>query len=288
MRPIVLLHGFLGFDRLWTLEYFKGVPDFIRHRWPGARVLTPALDPDAPIAERARALAGHLDRAFDADERVHLIAHSMGGLDARCYISSPRWRGDRRVVSLTTLGTPHGGSPAAAWMARIFSGRRTAAYAEFVRKAQGYFRGAGPVASYLFDLLSPFDGALHQLTPSAMVRFNRAHPNRPGVRYFSYAGVVTSDRAMSPLLGPFHEIILRDPDPRAGGPNDGLVSVASARGDGLGDNGFVFIKTLRADHFQLIGHDWSPRARARRWLSGRAPRRGLAVYDRILRTLAPL
>lgn len=264
MRPIVLLHGFLGFDRLWKMEYFKGVPDLIRKRHPDTRVLAPALDPDAPIATRARALAKQLDRAFGPDERVHFIAHSMGGLDARCYISSPRTRGDRRVASLTTLGTPHWGSPAAAWMADIFSGRRTAAYSDYAKKIQGYFRGASKNASYLFDILSPFDGGLRQLTPRALIRFNQRYPNRPGVRYFSYAGVVKDTKDMSPFLGPFHDHILHDPDPRAGGPNDGQVSVNSARGAGLGENGFEFLGTLKADHFNLIGHDWAPAARFKR------------------------
>ncbi len=35
--PIVLVHGFLGFDRLGvpglSLEYFRGIPEALRPRW---------------------------------------------------------------------------------------------------------------------------------------------------------------------------------------------------------------------------------------------------------------
>ena len=46
---------------------------------------------------------------------------------------------------------------------------------------------------------------------------------------------------------------------KSGGENDGLVSVESAKGKGIGKglNDFKFLGTLPADHIDLIGHDWS-------------------------------
>jgi len=41
---------------------------------------------------------------FSRYPRVHIIAHSMGGLDARLMIY--RYRLEDRVASLTTVGTP--------------------------------------------------------------------------------------------------------------------------------------------------------------------------------------
>ena len=44
-------------------------------------------------------------------ERVHLVAHSLGGVVARYYVQ--RLAGDARVHTLVTLGAPHGGTLAA-------------------------------------------------------------------------------------------------------------------------------------------------------------------------------
>src|SRR5205814_1408651 len=44
---------------------------------------------------------------------VHVIGHSMGGLDARFMVAKLGM--ETRVLSLTTVGTPHRGSPFADW-----------------------------------------------------------------------------------------------------------------------------------------------------------------------------
>ena len=43
----------------------------------------------------------------------HIIAHSMGGLDSRFLITHLQPEEDNRVLSLTTIGSPHHGSPIA-------------------------------------------------------------------------------------------------------------------------------------------------------------------------------
>jgi pimeloyl-ACP methyl ester carboxylesterase len=50
-------------------------------------------------------------RSFGA-KTVHLVAHSKGGLDARAYLAAyqPGHDSDFKVISLTTLSTPHNGS----------------------------------------------------------------------------------------------------------------------------------------------------------------------------------
>jgi triacylglycerol lipase len=44
-------------------------------------------------------------------ERVHVVAHSLGGVVARYYVQ--RMGGDARVHTLVTLGSPHGGTSSA-------------------------------------------------------------------------------------------------------------------------------------------------------------------------------
>ena len=62
------------------------------------------------VAKAAADLGAHIERicAQTGHDRVHVVGHSLGGLVARHYVQ--RQGGDRRVDSLVTLGTPHGGS----------------------------------------------------------------------------------------------------------------------------------------------------------------------------------
>ena len=105
--PIVLVPGLFGVNHIrvggMTLfEYFAGIPELLSRA--GNRVLSPALNPVGGVAERAQQLKEFIDREAGGDD-VHILAHSMGGLDARYMIS--RLDMSKRVISLTTLGTPH-------------------------------------------------------------------------------------------------------------------------------------------------------------------------------------
>src|SRR6185437_38141 len=87
--PIVLVHGLFGFDRLrlggWTvMSYFPRIPEYLTEA--GNRVLVPSLPPMSGIAERAAQLKAFLDRE-SPHEPVHLIGHSMGGLDCRYLVT---------------------------------------------------------------------------------------------------------------------------------------------------------------------------------------------------------
>jgi pimeloyl-ACP methyl ester carboxylesterase len=78
--PLVLVHGFLGFDELrvggWTLaRYFANLPDALRAA--GNRVLVARVSPTQGVARRAAELRALLDRELPG-ERVHLLGHSMG------------------------------------------------------------------------------------------------------------------------------------------------------------------------------------------------------------------
>ena len=101
---MVLAHGILGFDQLriagTTNEYFRGVP--ARLTRVGAKVYAFRVQPTASIAERASELA-RVVQSLDA-KKVNIIAHSMGGLDARYAISCLQLAS--KVASLTTIATP--------------------------------------------------------------------------------------------------------------------------------------------------------------------------------------
>jgi len=124
MHPIVLVHGIANpntlswFVQRWnipllgsfeTFQYFKGIAAHLEKNGFG-KVLAPNLAFAAPSAERANllkiAVKNHLQST--GAEKVHLIAHSMGGLDSRRMIVDPEMAG--KVASLTTIGTPHWGT----------------------------------------------------------------------------------------------------------------------------------------------------------------------------------
>jgi triacylglycerol lipase len=214
--PIVLVHGFLGFGEIRFLgrpfRYFRGVAEAMAEA--GATVHIVTLPAAASVEERARVLAEAV-RALSAP-RVHLVAHSMGGIDARYAIA--RLGLADRVASLVTIGTPHQGTP----LARLASLRPVAGLRRVVTRV-----------GYRTD-------AVEWLTPERMARFNEECPDHPEVYY---ACVVGSSRwrISNPGLWSGHVLM-----GRAAGISDGVVPVTSQRWGEV-------IAELDADHWAQIG-----------------------------------
>ncbi len=103
--PVLLVHGLIDNRSIFTVMRRN-----LRRRG-FAQVCTWNYSPMlGDIAQGARDLAEHVERICvqTGHDRVHLVGHSLGGLIARHYVQ--RQGGGRRVESLVTLGTPHGGS----------------------------------------------------------------------------------------------------------------------------------------------------------------------------------
>jgi triacylglycerol lipase len=215
--PVVLVHGFFGFDKInvgnWTLaDYFPYIPEMLRAA--GDRVLVPRLSPTGGVAERAAQLKAFLDREAPR-EPVHLVAHSMGGLDSRYMIS--RLGMADRVVTLTSLGTPHRGTPFADWG----------------------IRRLGRLVKPLLQLFGIPTQGFYDLTTDACRRFNDEVPDAPGVRYFSVAGRHHGQLHNPEWLLPYNIVL------QAEGANDGVVSLTSARhGESL--------EVWEGDHLSLV------------------------------------
>jgi triacylglycerol lipase len=184
---LVLLHGFLGFSHLGPIEYFRGVKEALLPM----RIMPfiPELPGAGTIAERAETLARYL---FRSDKQAFsLVGHSMGGLDGRYLIA--HLDPDRRVKSLTTVATPHRGSPLAQWMLES--------------------RGTIPGWVRRFGL-----PGLRELTPET--RAAMPIPDREDVNYASYASVRPDDEL--PFWLRHYACVI----PEA---NDGMVPVSSAQ-----------------------------------------------------------
>ena len=101
---LVLAHGAvwfgaLGIERL-KQDYWTGADMYLRKM--GVRLIAPEVKPLGSIETRAHELKEAIERAYPRG-KVNIVAHSMGGLDAR-YMITKLGMG-RRVASLTTLST---------------------------------------------------------------------------------------------------------------------------------------------------------------------------------------
>jgi triacylglycerol lipase len=122
--PIVLVHGIARFDILHEslkkklklpenqiddrFEYFKGIKTLLESN--GFKVFHTNQDFSGPVTLRAEQLKIRVNEIMTEEgvDRVHLIGHSMGGLDSRHMIVDLGMANS--VASLTTIGTPHLGT----------------------------------------------------------------------------------------------------------------------------------------------------------------------------------
>ena len=130
LYPIILAHGIARPDFLidsvirslnLTLydfglisdrfHYFRGIASYLRKH--GFRVWHSNVSFAADVETRAQDLKQEVLRILEQEKspKVHIIAHSMGGLDARYMIVFEKMASF--VASLTTIGTPHFGTPVA-------------------------------------------------------------------------------------------------------------------------------------------------------------------------------
>ncbi|MGW3660807.1 esterase/lipase family protein [Streptomyces sp. NPDC005151] len=107
-RPVVLLHGFIDNRSVFVLLRRS----LARHGWHHLESLN--YSPlTCDIRTAAELLGRHVEEICTrtGHHEVDIVGHSLGGLIARYYVQ--RLGGDRRVRTLVTLGTPHGGTSVA-------------------------------------------------------------------------------------------------------------------------------------------------------------------------------
>ncbi|MEU9091126.1 alpha/beta fold hydrolase [Streptomyces sp. NPDC048428] len=106
--PVVLLHGFIDNRSVFVLLRRS----LARHGWHHLESLN--YSPlTCDIRTAAELLGRHIEEICTrtGHREVDIVGHSLGGLIARYYVQ--RLGGDRRVRTLVTLGTPHGGTAVA-------------------------------------------------------------------------------------------------------------------------------------------------------------------------------
>ncbi len=229
-HPIVLVHGLFGFDAVGPVDYWWGIPSALREG--GARVYVTQQSAANASEVRGEQLLAELRRlqAAYGHQKFNLIGHSHGGHTIR-YVAGVA---PELVASVTSVGSPHAGSPVADDIAAALDGT-----------------GSTAVASKLFDafagLISVLAGeakpqsseaAMRSLTTRGSADFSqRFAAGKPttacgegagvvqGVRYYSIGGtgVVTN------LLDPSDGLLAVGSLSFKGAANDGLVGRCSSR-----------------------------------------------------------
>lgn len=207
--PIFFIHG-AGFrDRNW-LNYWGRIPTALTRN--GCQIHYGNQDSWATIENNALVLKERIQEVLTETgaEKVNIIAHSKGGLEARYIISSLKMSDS--VASLTTISTPHHGSETMDLICRFptFLFKITSVLANL------WFRILG-------DKNPDFHHVCRQFTTFHAKEFNQCNKNIEGVYYQSYAGVMNNSLSDIIMVIPHFVINIIE------GESDGLVTPKSAK-----------------------------------------------------------
>jgi triacylglycerol lipase len=261
-HAIVLAHGFGGSDtNRWS--FFKVAEQL---RSDGDVVHEAKVAPFKGVSERAAELAKDVTAAQEECKakpgcdasKVHIIAHSMGGLDARFLIAKLGF-GDR-VASLTTISTPHRGSAIADVLLKIIPDNVNKALSAIASVYGRTFtdRDLADGSDLKAALSSISEKTTHET-------FNPDVQDDPRVTYLSWAGVseiigIPNPKDQVACEGTLHtrlgirdgmdlSLVLASPFVAHGlelRPNDGFVTVESAKWG-------KFMGCIPADHLDEVG-----------------------------------
>ncbi len=209
--PLFLAHG-TGFrDDNPLFNYWGRIPKALREC--GAQVYYGGQDSWATIETNAAILKQNLLEALriSGAEKVNIIAHSKGGLEARYMISCLGMAS--HVASLTTISTPHHGSKSIDLFYDVpaFLYRLVAFFVDLASRIIG-------------DRHPDFYTASRQLSLRECRAFNDMCPDAASVFYQSYSARMRYP--FSDLMYVFMNIFVKIVE----GDNDGLVADLAARG----------------------------------------------------------
>jgi triacylglycerol lipase len=248
-RHVVLAHGIFRFDMVRILfrdrahidigpHYFVGIADFLRQHdfivhESDVNFCGSLVRRASDLQKRIEAILG----AVDADP-LHIIGHSMGGLDARVVIAGNPGIA-ARISCVTTIGTPHHGTTS----------------------ADHALRFGGSMAIRLLKDFIDLEG-FRDLTTSACAAFNeRVQPIEAAntVRYRVVAAEEERQLRVTPFLQPtWLQLQVEE------GPSDGIVSRRSQEwvptlvaADGRAKAVEQLSFPMAADHLNEVGL-WDP------------------------------
>ncbi|KAG7088830.1 hypothetical protein E1B28_012785 [Marasmius oreades] len=222
-HPIVLCHGLYGFDTRgpssfpsMRMHYWSNVLSILRGKL-GAEVIITSVPGTGSISSRAE----HLDRQLREKARgrgMNFMAHSMGGLDCRHLIAHCKPE-EYKPLSLTTISTPHRGSPFMDWCSENFGlGKLATEGKDLLARASkeetmsekekrdnfSSLSLSSLPSSFTTLLMSVLDSPAYANLTSTYLQdvFNPATPDNPNVKYFSVAGRMPTVNVWHPFWLP--------------------------------------------------------------------------------------
>lgn len=253
-HPIVLSHGLFGWGEdsngvVSIVNYWGGMDEYLRSQ--GADVYAPTKSALGSNADRGQQMKSKILywMAANGYSKVHIIGHSQGGLDSRYMIANLGM--SSKVTSLTTLSTPHRGSPVADIVEDVIPSWLMPFVANVIEALTRLVWSGNQQEGI---------DAMNALTTSGLANFNAYTPNASGVKYYSWAAKMTwADPVQHPLMWLTH------PACWAGGVAsavhssscDGLVPVSSSKwGTYKGEVGHAWYVS-GIDHLQISNTLWS-------------------------------
>ncbi len=208
--PVVMVHGI--FFRDWQyMNYWGRIPRALKQN--GAAVFYGKQQSSLAITDSAAELKSEILRVLEETgaEKVNIVAHSKGGLDARYAITHLGL--SQYVASLTTINTPHRGCQFADallkgcpnWLVRFVAARYNRLFKRLGDDAPDFLAG------------------VTDLTAASCAAFNENTPDSPKVYYQSAMSKMHSHRSAIFPLNLSYLLVKKFE-----GENDGLVSVSSA------------------------------------------------------------
>ncbi|MFA9203239.1 MAG: lipase family alpha/beta hydrolase [Flavobacteriales bacterium] len=207
--PIVLAHGLAGFTKVGPVDYFYGIPQDLTAQ--GSQVYVTLTSSVASSGEmRGEQLLAQVRNivAITGKGKVNLIGHSQGGLDSR-YVAgvSPNL-----VASITSVGTPHKGTPVADIALKVIQGEPTGLLNS---AASALVSGVGQLITGVSGGGSSdqsLSGTLTTLSTAGAASFNQRFPagvptsacgtgatQSQGITFYSWGGSQPLTNVLDPL-----------------------------------------------------------------------------------------
>lgn len=227
--PTVLVHGFMGFDKIVGIEYFYRIPYEISRS--GGKVYTVNVPSVNSSEVRGESLLAEVKQIIAATgaQKVHLVGHSHGAPTIR-YVAAVR---PDLIASATSVGGANGSADLADLIYDVTQSSQIAD--TLIDKLAG---GLGSLIGALSGNSSEQDGAaaLYALSAGA-AEFNAHYPQGipatfcgngaevvNGVRYYSWSGAGQLTNALD-----ISDVALGITSLAYNGKNDGLISSCKSR-----------------------------------------------------------
>jgi triacylglycerol lipase len=246
---ICFVPGLFGFAQLAGYDYFDHVRQGLEREFAARDLEIVCVDaptpPTSSLRYRAEIVAKTIAANAPPRSPIHIVGHSTGGLDARLLLAdsaqlrlAPELLDFRpRVKTITTLNTPHYGTPLASYFSTVSGARllyvlslltiislklgepSLSVFARILMGAgsldsllggdfQIFSRLTGGVLRFvakerrgeILDYLSKVQtdqGAILQISPESMDIFNAAVPNASHVRYGSVVAIAPSPTSLA-------------------------------------------------------------------------------------------